>query len=258
MEKFNTVTFNSNSFESTQDVNYPLNEFKSSKDKELYDRLTKEDYIQRKCSNRKKRFSDLKDYLNQLAPEILAEQNKNLSQLHVVDIGPGPGELLEIARKHGYSHIGFDAPVDDCEMGDSYIQYSNLMARTQDLNIEYCDFYQVMRKLPLDDNSCALINSRGSIEQVYRGHLQGVPHKVHKDAKQLAWIIDESLKSSFLEMFSEFNRVLVVGGTILIHGNGASNVEKYNDLIIETVSKLEGLALEASDGERLHKIRRIK
>jgi hypothetical protein len=256
MNKFNTLTFND--FSSFQDEDYPLGDFKSIKDKELYDSLVKEDYIQRKCSNRKKRFSDLKGYLNQLAPEILAEQNKNLSHLYVIDIGPGPGELLEIARKHGYNHLGFDASIDDCEMGDNYIQYSSLMARTQNLNIEYCDFYQVMRKLPLGDNSCALINSRGSIEQVYRSHLQGVPHKIHKDAKQLEWIIDDSLKTAFLDMFSEFSRVLVVGGTVLIHGNGASNVEKYNDLIIETVSKIEGIVLEASDGERLHKMRRIK
>jgi len=234
-----------------------LNDFTNDEDEKLYNELIKDDYIMKKCANRAKRIKDIKDYVNNLAPEIFHESNKNLNHLYVIDIGPGPGELLELARHHGYGHLGFDAPLDDCEMGDKYIKFSHLMAKRQNINIEYCDFYKKIGNLGLQDSTVVFINSRGSIEQVFRDHLVGVPHKVHKEAKRLAWKIDDDLKDKFRSMFLEFSRVLVTGGTILIHGNGASNVNEYNDLIKDTIENIESLVIEASDKERLHKIRKI-
>ena len=152
--------------------------------------------------------------------------------------------------------MGFDAKLEDCEMGSKYVLFSNLISRTQDINIEYCDFYETKNNLPLAAQSVAAINSRGSIEQVFRKHLIGIPHKVHKNAQQLSWNVDDSLKEEFKKMFLEFKRVLVVGGIILIHGNGAANVAEYNKLLTETVENIEGLVLEGSDGVRLHRIRR--
>ena len=249
--------FNKIEFKTDLEEEIKLLDFKSKEDKEKYEKLIESEYIQRKCLNRKKRITEIKSYMNQLVPEILSEKNKGLNQFFVLDIGPGPGELLEIARQHGYSHLGFDAKIEDCEMGSEYIEYSHLMAKRQNLNIEYCDFYKHIGKIPLEDQKAVLINSRGSIEQVFRSHLSGVPHKVHKDAKQLSWVVDEELKENFFIMFKEFSRILISGGVILIHGNGAKNVEKYNSLVIETVGKIDSLFLEASDGQRLHKIRKV-
>ena len=58
-------------------------------------------------------------------------------------------------------------------------------------------------------------------------------------------------------MFLEFARVLKTNGVVLIHGNGASNVEEYNALLIKTLKKIDSLVLEASDGNRLHRFRKI-
>ena len=253
MSNFQTLSFGHSC-----DPGLDLKEFANAEDEQLYNDLIKDDYIGRKCADRDKRIKDIRSYINELAPEILSEDNKNLNNLFVVDIGPGPGELLEIARNHGYDHLGFDALLDDCEMGDKYIRFSHLMTRRQDLKIDYCDFYKNISNLPLANNSTVLINSRGSIEQVFRDHLEGVPHKVHKDANRLAWRIDEDLKTAFDTMFNEFSRVLLPNGIILIHGNGASNVDDYNKLIFETISKIDSLQVEASDEERLHKIRKTQ
>jgi len=235
-----------------------LLEFKSKEDEAEYNELLKNEYIQRKCANRKKRIKDIKDYIISLAPEILSEGNRNLNNLLVIDIGPGPGELLEVARNHGYNHLGYDALIEDCEMGNEYIRYSYLMSKRQNLNIEYCDFYKKIGSLNIPEKSTALINSRGSIEQVFRSHLEGIPHKQHKDAQQLSWIIDDKLKEKLILMFEEFCKILVINGVILIHGNGAKNVDEYHQLLSEIISNIEGLNMEATDGVRLHKIRRIK
>lgn len=235
-----------------------LLDFKSKEDEAEYNELLKNDYIQRKCANREKRIKDIKNYINSLAPEILSESNRNLSNLFIIDIGPGPGELLEVARDHGYNHLGYDALIDDCEMGNEYIRYSYLMSKRQNLNIKYCDFYNSIGNLNIPENSTALINSRGSIEQVFRSHLEGVPHKQHKDAQQLSWIIDDNLDQKLTLMFKEFYKILVTNGVILIHGNGAKNVDEYHNLLVKVVASIDGLVLEATDGVRLHKIRRIK
>ena len=68
----------------------------------------------RKCANRVKRLEDIYKYVKDLAPEIVLDKLEKNS--YVVDIGPGPGEFLELGRYFGYKQIGFDAKIEDCEI----------------------------------------------------------------------------------------------------------------------------------------------
>ena len=221
---------------------------------EKFNSLMKDEYLSRKY-NREKRIKDHIDYLNNLCPELF--QNGPHRSLNVVDIGPGPGELMEIARALGYNSIGFDAKLDDCEMGVPYIKLSKLLVDRQKLDVRYCGFENVLSELPVENNSTILINSRGSIEQVFKKHLTGVPHKQHHNARQLTWSLSTGMINDFTCLFTEAARILVSGGFFIIHGNGATNIDDYHKMILRIVDDIEELVCDASDNQTLHRIRKI-
>lgn len=225
----------------------------SQKWEENFELLMKDDFLSKKY-NRGKRLNDHLLYLKNLAPEVLTRTSVGS---YVVDIGPGPGELLEISRFLGYKTKGFDAKLEDCEMGKPYLQLSMMMSERQNLDIEYCGFENILSRLPLETDSTFLVNSRGSIEQVFKKHLEGVPHKVHHDAKQLAWTFSDEMKSDFLLLLNEVKRILVPGGIFLIYGNGSSNISEYNDFVFSILEEVEGLTCEASDYKTIHRMRKL-
>ena len=226
----------------------------TEQEKEQLSELLKNDYIARKC-DRSRRIKDQLDYIEKYGKELL--NNKETDKL-VVDIGPGPGEFLEVCRFLGYKSKGFDARLDDCEMGKEYVLFSSLMSRQQELDIEYIGFENILSSLPFEDSSTYFVNSRGSIEQVFKDFLLGVPHRVHKKASYLCWSITDDLKNTFVAFLKEIERILEPGGVFLIFGNGAMNTPDYDSLIRESLAKTPNLYLESglSFEHRLHKIKK--
>ena len=233
--------------------NLELKPVPSTEWEQKFSGLMEDEYLSKKY-NRLRRIRDHEKYLLELCPEIFTASAS--SMLKVVDIGPGPGELLEIARSLGYEAVGYDAKLEDCEMGVPYIMLSALMAERQELDIRYCGFENILPKLPLEDESTFLINSRGSIEQVFKAHLFGIPHRVHRDAKQLAWSMSEAMIEDFRNLFEEAARVLIPGGFFIIHGNGATNVDSYHSMIMQIVEEDARLICDATDNQTLHRMRR--
>lgn len=215
--------------------------------------LMQDEYLSRKY-NRDRRIRDHYQYLRDLCPTIFDAQDA--CNLKVVDIGPGPGELLEIARDLGYKAVGYDAKLEDCEMGVPYIALSAMMAERQQLNIEYCGFETILPNLPIEDASTFLINSRGSIEQVFKGHLLGVPHREHHDARRMTWSMSAEMLGDFKNLFSEAARILVPGGYFLIHGNGATNIDDYHRMIVQIVEQNPVLVCDGTDNQTLHRVRK--
>jgi SAM-dependent methyltransferase len=227
--------------------------FSSSEEWETeYSNLMQNEFLSKKY-NREKRISDQREYLKKLCPDIFSINSNNL---HVVDIGPGPGELLEIARSLGFQIAGYDALIEDCEMGLPYVKLSKMMSDRQKLDIEYCGFENILDRLPLENNSTFLVNSRGSIEQVFKKHLEGPPHKDHHNAKLLKWSLSSDMINDFKRLFIEVERILVPTGYFIIHGNGTSNIEEYNSLMFELVDNVKNLTIDASDNNVIHRIRK--
>lgn len=208
-----------------------------------YDRLMHDPYIRKKY-NRARRIAAKIDYVRDMVPEVKTGNGV------VLDIGPGPGEFLEVCRAYGNKVGGIDAKIDDCEMGDEYIRLSKLMTARQGIQVWYNGFEN--RVIPMPDNSVSLINSQGSIEQVMKKHLVGPPHKQTKKASLLEWTGDDWMRLDFENMFIEYDRVLKRGGIVCIWANGAKNTRVYTELV-DRLARKQDWDLVKAKGDRFRK-----
>lgn len=218
-----------------------------------YNQLMKDTYLKNKY-DRKKRIKANQEYLNEFLPEL-----KNVSNPEdklVIDLGPGPGEFLEICRSMKFSTKGYDAPIQDCEMGDEYIRLSQLMSIRQKIDIKY-DGAEDVSKFTESDGTVYLINSRGSIEQILKEHLVGVPHRVHKKATKLAWNTSSETHDFITNYFQKLIDMLEPGGILMMYGNGTSdstNAVFVN--IIGEIIKNNKLVTLNTDNVRLYKLQK--
>lgn len=216
-----------------------------------YDKLMTDPYLSKKYL-RERRLKDKQKYINELCPEV-----KRLKDKLIIDIGPGPGEFLELCREYGHKVLGIDAKLKDSEMGDEYIQMSKLMTTRQKIDVMYCglvDFIET-KSAEIKDDSVLLINSQGSIEQSFAQYMEGPRHRETKNASLLSWVITEELTALFDKMFVEFARMLNISGSVLIWANGAKNSPQYDNMILNSAAKC-GLKLVYKKGKTLHKFRK--
>jgi SAM-dependent methyltransferase len=213
-----------------------------------FDRLVRDPYLSLKY-DRERRLSDKMEYVDELAVEIR-------SGGRVLDLGPGPGEFLEVARSFGCRIFGIDAAPGDSEMGDEYLRLSRLMTFRQQLPVWYVGFDRLLsqRHLPFLDQAFTFINSQGSIEQIFRSHLVGPRHRDTKDARLQSWTLDARMAEAFRRFFSEAHRILDRRGVLLIYGNGAANSEAYGDFIQAMTREMGLLTLQCRRNSRLHKL----
>lgn len=170
----------------------------------------------------------------------------------VIDVGPGPGELLEIARALGHEHQGIDAPDGVGGMGDKYVEYSRMMHQRQGLAVDYKGFLAWLEDPPIG-NRAVLINLRGSIEQSLCDFMTGDPHHEHQDCKQLEWEFGERLVATVDKMCSVFRSLLRDDGCVLIHCNGSASVgERLFDALLDHTAARAGFAVAVGE-PRFHK-----
>lgn len=218
-----------------------------------YNTLMKDEYLKKKY-NRKRRIKDKRKYMGSITPEL-----KHCKGKKVLDIGPGPGEWLEVCRELGHFPIGIDAKVDDCEMGDEYIKLSQLMTDRQTLNVGYTGFVEWLDIISQrgsfapDEHKLYYINSQGSIEQCLKDYMEGTPHKISKKASGLRWKVEQRTWDIFYKMFAEFNRILEPGGYVVIWANGSKNNADYDNFILQTAKKFPAFKLYKKEGKTFHK-----
>ena len=104
-------------------------------------RLMRVPYLAKKY-NREVRIKEHFDFLRTYCPDILLGGDGL-----VIDIGPGPGEALEICREYGWKTIGVDAPSGDGGMGTGYVKLSRMLHERQGLDVRYCGWQDFVRMM---------------------------------------------------------------------------------------------------------------
>ncbi len=219
-----------------------------------HDKLQQDPYVRKKC-DRAQRLPEKRAYIDTYCPEII-DAEPGL----VIDIGPGPGEFLELCSGYGHDVLGVDAVTGAGGMGDKYLEFSELMCDWLGINVRRIGLPAFI----VEDASnwadmAVLINSHGSIEQCFADHMTGPPLEVHHDCRLLTWTITPELEEEFQRMFDVFRRLLRSGGHVLIYANGAANTGDYVALA-ESSAALAGLQLQdtphgcdAQGHRRIHK-----
>jgi len=207
----------------------------------------------RKKINRRRRVIEHCRYVADWLPE-LATYPRGI----VVDVGPGLGELLEIAGYFGHEPIGVDAKEGKGGMGDDYLAACRIMHEWRGLNVVYCGLSEFLREAngwPEMEGNVVAINMRGSIEQCFAHLLDGPPHHEHHRADRLVWRDKDEVAEAFDEMFRVYAKWLRDHGVVLIHANGTGTPESQSlyQWALQTCASKNGLELLLSSGGRLHK-----
>ncbi len=220
----------------------------------IWDKLMRgNNWLARKV-DRARRLREHEAYLHEYLPELTDRDNPGA----VIDIGPGPGEFLELCRALGHEIFGIDSPNGKGGMGSEYVEASRMMTTRQKIPVAYIGLDRWLAS-PLNSHlrwTVAAINSRGSIEQSLARHMDG-DHELHHDSKRLAWKISAELRETFQTIFEQSTRLLRSGGAIMIYSNGSSNSRCYDRLVCEEAAKVGGLELVRHESPQIHKWRKV-
>jgi hypothetical protein len=206
-----------------------------------WDSLMRDPWLRRKI-DRRRRLREHLDFLRTYAPHLW-----DCEPGLVIDLGPGPGETLEIARALGHFEVGIDAARGFGGMGDEYLRASMIRVQQQGLAVGYVDALSasedVMRGVSivndstrnamlLDGGHAVLVNSRGSIEQVFSEFMEGRPHHVHHNAEDMAWRLSDSLTEQAMRDLMRFAcHELRPDGLFVCRLNGSSNTAQAEVLL---------------------------
>jgi cyclopropane fatty-acyl-phospholipid synthase-like methyltransferase len=189
-----------------------------------WDALMTDAWLRRK-TDRDRRMGEHLAYVDKFLPEIKAGPPGI-----VIDIGPGCGELLEIAREYGHTAIGVDAPNGKGGMGSAYVKACRLIHKRQGLHVEYHRALEWLQNVSYPRQVVA-VNFRGSVEQVWSEFMDGPPHDETHEARRLSWRIGDALTASMRETFHAISKMLRPGGVLMVHANGAKNATEYDELV---------------------------
>lgn len=211
-----------------------------------YESLTTgNEWLKRKVG-RERRIKEQTQYLLDNAPEVLAMEEKNL---HVVDLGCGPGELLEIVRHYGFNPYGVDAASGAGGMGAEYLRVAELMCARQSITTYRHGYDSWLNSIFPETltGKVALINSRGSWEQMHAHLMDGVPHDQHHRADRMTWRIDDKLFAYTVKEMKLLRHCLHPKGRLIIHANGSTNHLDYSYRLLEAASQAGFVNVIAKD-----------
>jgi len=232
-------------------MHLPLYPVPSDTWQDEYEACLADPYLQKKY-DREKSIREHVDYFGRYCPELVpVTKPPGL----VVDIGPGFGVGLEVARQLGYDTIGVESPSGDGGMGDAYHRLSRLLHARQKLAVTYVGWQEWVEAAEIPEDSVFLFNSRGSWEQCYAELLSGPPHDRHHDCKQQTWDQIVTCVIRWRRAFAFMASRLVPGGLVLIHANGtgSSTSDRWYSAAIAAAGEFAGLELALKEGNKLHK-----
>jgi len=202
-----------------------------------YEEAASTSYMRKKY-NRAARLKAKADYIEAVCPFV-----KNGTPGVVFDIGPGPGEFLELCLHSGCPVMGVEPPSGEDGMGDDYWNLSRLMHHRQRLPVSYTGWQSLVGGDFPGENSVALFNSQGSWAQSYSNFLTGEPHHVNHDAKAQRWRFCEELAEAWAEAFIWMRSRLIDGGSIIIYDNatGTDRDQYVYQRVMQAASQASGL-----------------
>jgi hypothetical protein len=212
---------------------------------EMNQLLESSDWLRRKV-DRNRRMVELRKYVNKYIPEMLERP------LHgFLDIGPGPGELIELAMAASMDAHGWDAETPEGGMGSDYLKYSRLTHELRGLDVTYCDDFRPIQAR--FNGALSIINLRGSIEQVMSDYMVGDPHDKHQDCRKLSW--DDRRAEGGLRGFLKVMRASLLdsNGVLMVAANGAANTAWYDKTIMD-IFEVSGFSRIDRFDERTHKL----
>jgi SAM-dependent methyltransferase len=204
--------------------------------------------------DRQERMAEKQQYTDDYCPEV----RKKMPGL-VVDIGPGPGEWLEIVRHHGNHIYGVEAATGVGGMGNRYLQLSRLLHDRQDILCEYggLEIYQRRLDSPSVEKSPSIsfINFQGSWAQCFAQFVNGPPHHLHHDVRRQRWNFTAELEQEWIATFTILRRALLPGGRILIAANrlGPKTDHPKYAMKIKAAAKAAHLKLILDHADYVHK-----
>lgn len=167
-----------------------------------------------------------------------------------IDLGPGAGETLEIARSFGHQAVGIDAQRGFGGMGDSYLEACQIRWRQQKLSVLQLtggalEWLRSSSSLSLV-GQCVAINSRGSWEQIFHEFMEGDPHHIHHQAGRMRWRTNDKLLYRTIERAVKRMAIMLrPGGVLMIHMNGCQN--SYDgEKIVRDAAESAGLEPKAN------------
>lgn len=235
------------------DANPKLLPIPSKSWKQRYEALSEDAWIAKKC-NRSRRLADHRKYIATYCWEL-----PYLEHGLVIDLGLGCGEFLEYARELGHDILGVDSPTGEKGMGSKYVQFCALMHERQQIPVDYEPLAKWIYREHIDKRaSVQLVNSRGSIEQMFADYMVGPPHDEHHDCSRLAWKEGVRTIDAFSNFLAVMRLLLTPGGYLVIHANGAKNTDWYDKAIRRAASDIGGLKLCDRWSNRAHKWMKTK
>lgn len=221
-----------------------LSEEEIEKIKAKMRRLLESDPWLRGKVDRTRRLNELRLYVDKYIPEIKQRELQGF-----LDVGPGPGELIELAMSYSMDGYGWDAESPEGGMGDNYLQYSKLSHKVRGLDVIYDDdYYSSQVRF---HRSLSVINSRGSIEQVLSSCMNGKPHDKHHDCRKLSWDLKRG-REGLTRFLRAMRNSLMDNGILMIAANGAANTEWYDKTLMD-LSDPCGFSRVKRFDERNHK-----
>ena len=186
--------------------------------------------------NRARRWREKSDYIDRYIPELKA------GGFRVLDIGPGPGEFLELCQDYGNEAIGIDS-VEPNVMGDAYDALSRACHKAQGLDVSYIGLSGF---LTTDWEGFDCINLQGSLEIAMTPYLRGDGFGEHKRTGSM--VLDLDPAAAFLyRAIQGIRKKLNPNGSILLYCNALKNQIDYAGLLENAAS---GLRLEMSNPDR--------
>lgn len=234
----------------------PLNTVPSAEWQSEFERLMRDPYLAKKY-NRAERLQEHMAYIQDFCPEVSRRLPGD-----VVDIGPGPGEFLELVRMFGNSVYGVDAETGTGGMGDGYLSLSRLLCARQRVPVAYgglpwfVSHLKATREIGITAE--ALFNFRGSWAQCWHEHIGGEPHHLHHDVRKQYWIFGTKQRDAWLETFEVMHKRLIPGGHVLIAANrlGGSDSQQQYDEEIRKIAEVCGFRLVLEKDGWVHKWRK--
>jgi hypothetical protein len=214
------------------------------------DDIENDEWISKKFK-REKRILDKTRYIDEFLPEI------KKGGLKILDIATGPGEMLELAKKHGCNALGVEItfPANGNTESNKYLRFSLLKHREYNHSIVYGDINDIMKNgnHEIDGTIFDIINCQHAITFFPVGCFDFKPEQgTYRNNGE--WIFNDYFDVWFNKYFQWCKIHLNKNGIVMIAALHATNENEYSKRV-QGIGMMNGFNVEISNKDLNHKFR---